>query len=258
MKKMFNILGLTISLLVLVTFKGQSTTIVIIVTSNSVVLGTDSRGTFYDYLTKKEEKKSVTKIYKSSQYHFAVAGLTYNPNTKFNAPKIIDYYLKSQNDIMVAIDSLKLNLSRLLFHELKSQKKDNPDAFLRTIKTSNIVLSFGIVGIKDSRPFAHLIGFQIQDTSTLNIKVLEDSCPGNCPKGVKVFWMGQADAIAKYMKKPDGISMSPVLLVEKLINLEIQNKSQFVGPPIDILEIKNGLEIWHRKKNDCPIVLDQN
>lgn len=256
MKNIFLFFVSTIWLVVFANIKVNATTIVIIVTPQSVILGADSRGSFYDYVTLKEEKKSVTKIYKTDEYYFAIAGLTNNPNTSFDVSKIINQYLKSQKDILVAIDSIKSNLSRLLKLELQNQKKKNDDIFLRTIETSNIVLSFGIIGVHNSKPFAHLIGFQIQDTSTLNIKVLEDSCPGNCPNGIKVFWMGQADAISKYMQQPDSHNLSPLILVDKLINLEIQDKPQYVGEPVDIVEITIEKTIWHRKKDGCPIVLN--
>lgn len=255
MKKIFYFFVSTISLILFAKFKVNATTIVIIVTPQSVILGADSRGSFYDYVTLKEEKKSVTKIYKADQYYFAIAGLTNNPNTTFDVSQIINRHLKTQNDILIAIDSIKSNLRRLLKLELQSQKKQNNEMFLRTIESSNIVLSLGIIGITNSKPFAHLIGFQIQDTSTLNIKVLDDSCPGNCPNGVKVFWMGQADAISKYMQQPDSFHISTVILVDKLINLEIHDKPQYVGGPVDIVEITIEKIIWHRRKDDCPIVL---
>jgi len=46
-----------------------------------------------------------------------------------------------------------------------------------------------------------------------------------------------------------------VVIVDKLISLEIQNKPEYVGGPIDIIEVTADKKIWHRKKAGCPIVL---
>jgi len=118
------------------------------------------------------------------------------------------------------------------------------------------VLSFGVIGISNSKPFAHLVGFQIQDTTTLAINILEDFCPGNCPNGVRIFWKGRAGAISKYMKQPESKNYSSSILIERLIDLEIQDEPEYVGGPVDIIEISNNKKIWHRKKLGCPIILE--
>src|SRR5258708_25380160 len=111
MKIIVYFFALTLYFLLAATYDANATTIVIIVTPKSVILGADSRGSFFDYVSRKETKRDVVKIYKSGKYYFAIAGLTNDPETSFDASQIINSYLKSTADISTVIDSIKIKLS---------------------------------------------------------------------------------------------------------------------------------------------------
>jgi hypothetical protein len=242
-------------ILLLITTGSTATAIVIIVTPKSVILGADSRRSSFNNFTFQEIVTTTTKIYKSGEYHFAISGLTSNETTFFDASLFINYYLKEYSDVTVAIDSIKIKLAESLRAELKSQKRKYHKAFLNTIKYSNNIMGFGIIGVRNSKPFAHLIEFNLRDTTSLNIKITENSCPGNCKDGVLIIAMGANKAIANYMQQDEWMKNSPIELAEKLISLEIEKEPEYVGGPIDIVEVTADKTIWHKKKEDCPIVM---
>ena len=231
-----------------------ATSIVIIVTPKSVVLAADSKASFFDYETKKEEKKSVPKIYQSQEYFFAISGLTKNPKNGFDPAALINSILSQEANFALAIQIIKNKLQEALKRELLAQKANTLDALKRTIQESDIVISIGIVGLNFGKPFAHLLGFKVINLDSMELQILEDSCPGNCPNGVKVFWMGKADAISKYMSNGP-VNEQPHLLAEKLIELECEASANYVGEPIDVIEISAENKKWHRQKIGCPIIL---
>jgi len=129
MSSLIRPISLVLCFVLLVIKITRATTIVIIVTPQSVTLGADSRGSFYDYVSLKEVKKNVTKIYKTGEYYFAIAGLANDPNTSVNPSQIISKHLKSQKSLILAIDSIKSELSQILKSELVYQKKIKKKSF---------------------------------------------------------------------------------------------------------------------------------
>jgi hypothetical protein len=43
----------------------------------------------------------------------------------------------------------------------------------------------------------------------------------------------------------------PVELVKELVELEIADKPDVVGPPIDVLQISKTDAVWKQRKQDC-------
>jgi hypothetical protein len=250
--KLYKSLLIIISLLAF--NSGLATTIVVIVAPDAIVIGADSKGSFIDQFSMKESKRQVCKIYQCGNYYYVVAGFTNNPVTKLDIGDIIGTYLKNENPISNQnLVNLKNEIKTSLINEINYQKSTDSSLILRTLGSDNGLVSFGILGIKESKPFGHFFSFTY---SPEDILIKEDFCPGNCPNDTKVFWLGESKAIEKYTSNQENTNktFNRIELVKHLIKLEIQDKPETVGEPIDILVISKENTYWVQKKECCPII----
>jgi hypothetical protein len=67
--------------------------------------------------------------------------------------------------------------------------------------------------------------------------------------------IGKTNAISKFSRKKGSMDflarVEPVIGVERLIQMEIDEEGDDVGPPIDILRLTPRRAEWIRRKTDC-------
>lgn len=231
-----------------------ATTIVIYITPDFVIMAADSQGVYTDAKTYRQSIQTVSKIYKSGNVYFSLAGLISNETRSFNVAAIVNSKLVHASNLVSAINEIKVAVKADLFNYLTSQKRNNPLLYKANIEGEKYITSIGIVAIRNNRPYTHLIGFSAVDKGALQISTEEEVYGPNADKDA-VYYLGTSDAINKYMNSIQRINSEPLQFVEKLMNLQIAKTPQLVATPIDILKITPKQTTWIKRKKGTPLVL---
>jgi hypothetical protein len=100
----------------------------------------------------------------------------------------------------------------------------------------------------------------VSDSGKVSLHVNKrHNCPGDdCPLGEIAIYLGAHDAIDRFRgENPDSYAVGLVKAVRQLVQLEIDDRPDSVGPPIDVLRItKDGPE-WIEHKKECPNIQKQ-
>ena len=73
-----------------------------------------------------------------------------------------------------------------------------------------------------------------------------------------VIALGEKKKLMEYVKKEGQEPLNPFNIekhIKHLIQIEIKNSPESVGPPIDILELKSDGYRWIERKNTTPVKL---
>jgi hypothetical protein len=242
--------GAIFCLLVVEPQLGVATTIVVIRTPSGVVFAADSKPTYRG----RQGAETVCKIYKSGRLYFAIAGIEHDTSREFFPAELIANVFSSPGSFNKHLLTSTQMIKEALKKELQRLHREDPDTYRYTIKDGGDVLSIAFAGIENGVPILAVRGFQeIVKNEEIEIKIQEDSCPGKC-NGVKIFYLGKHDAIERFIKANTGWSGKPEVLAEKLVNLEIEEYPNNVGPPIDVMAISPHEARWIHKKDTCPLV----
>jgi hypothetical protein len=231
-----------------------ATTIVIYITPDFVIMAADSKGVFTNAKTNKQSVESVSKIYKSGNRYFSVAGLALNTTRSLNIAAIANERLSHTSNLETAIDQLKLDIKEALLTYLSNQKKNNPTLYRNNL-SEKYVTSIGLVTIQNNRPYTHLIGFAASDKGQLKISVEEEVYKGANSKDA-VYYLGTSGEINRYMNSIQTNKYEPVEFVERLMNLQIDKTPQLVAGPVDILKLTNRRATWVKRKKGTPVDLN--
>ena len=102
-----------------------ATTIVIYITPTFVIMAVDSKAVYTNAITNKKTTAVVSKIYKTGNVYFSIAGLASNRVRSFDVSKIANADLKSSTNITTAINKIKSDVKQALLTYLSNQKKTN-------------------------------------------------------------------------------------------------------------------------------------
>jgi hypothetical protein len=130
-----------------------------------------------------------------------------------------------------------------------------PYLFQRSIEgPGGFVLSVVFIGLDSGQPVAAGFGFHVTTTSSeaFSIEPQRFTCPGDCPRGVYTFFLGQRDAIDRYTaEQGKNLALSPEDAAKFLVELEIRAGSPGVGAPVDVLRIDKSGPSWMARKSNC-------
>jgi hypothetical protein len=90
---------------------------------------------------------------------------------------------------------------------------------------------------------------------TSQMEITRYTCPGDCPVGLDIRWVGQASIIAARLTEGNVPRMEPADLARFLVQLEIDAGSPGVGEPVDVLRLLPSGPVWVQQKSGCPIVI---
>lgn len=219
-----------------------ATSIVILVTPEYIIMGTDSRRTILDDKANVAEKLSVCKIRKAGKYCFAMAGMVAS-RTSFSADRIINKELKKARNYQHAIANIKKSLKSALRQEFLYQKHFQPKIYAHSLASREHILEVVILSMKNNKPQLHIIGFELTNEREIEVKDYTESCPGDCPvRQSQFYFLGDYSGIEKYFETSPKVS-DPVSFVEELITIQSQATPGSVGTPVNIVKLSNnGLE----------------
>lgn len=247
------ILLVALGTFVLDTEEAIGTIIIAIRTPAEIVVAADSMGTFFR--KGPELTKPVCKIFTVADAAFAVSGLTKNTARGFDAETLVARVLARRHSISEAADQVEADLRTRITHELEQQKQNEPDVFAKSMGGEDgYVTSVLIAALEGDILVAVGIGFKAATGTSRGITVSSSrlACPGDCPAGVFMFYLGDRRPIDRYFREHGSdFAMSPAAAAPFFVQLVIEAGSPGVGPPIDVLVISKQGVSWPALKKSC-------
>jgi hypothetical protein len=214
------------------------TSIVAIRTPQKIFIGADSKG------TKGGNKNKIVNVCKIRQFggsFCAFSGLSEVPETHFRVWDITKNAFRHGNTLLDKINAFETLITTPLSKALHYVRQVNPTDFKRSFDTADkVVLQMIFATVEDGIPKIFVRDFQISTTDPITFNIHKKSCPGTCPTGRSVYFLGQKEAMMKYYDEHSEILRSGLdVAIDILIRVAITNSGDEVGLPIDILRVKN-------------------
>jgi hypothetical protein len=231
----------------------RATTIVVARSANEIVIGADSKVTD---LYGNDLNRRACKIRQVGNLFIAFEGLEVDRKTGFNVPEISTraLNLRPSGPMTEKISILTGFLVSELMVELSHLKTHEPDTYFKKIEGGQLFLRLIIAGFEKEKPLIFVRSFRALqfNPGQIGVSVIPDDCLDNCKGAVVTRFLGESEAIeglpeetADFWKA--GLSDG----VRRLIETEIAARSEYVGPPIDIVRIsKSGVQ-WIERKPEC-------
>jgi len=229
----------------------RGTTIVVARTMDEIVIGADSKVTD-TYGT--DLNRRACKIRQFGKLFIAFEGLELDRQTGFNVPEIASMalHLKPSASATEKVSILTGFLVSRLFNELRLLKKNAPETYYKKIQGGQIFLRIVVAGFERGRPLVFIRNFRAAELSpqTIGVSVLPDDCLDGCQGEVVTRFLGETDAIDGLPEETPGFWQQGLVNgVRRLIETEIAARSEYVGPPIDILRIDRNDAQWISEKS---------
>jgi hypothetical protein len=223
-----------------------------------VIIGADSKG------VRGGNKSDIVSVCKVQQiagvgFFYAVAGPSVNPPTHYDIDEIIRTAFHNEETLTEKVNRFERLIETPLSMTLEYIRRDNPAFYRQTFEGGDrVALEIVFAGVENGTPTLILRAFTIAHSDPISVRPYRRSCPGDCPTGIHVFYLGQKQAMFKFAASHprlwDGKAES---VIEKLIQVAIADKPDEVGPPIDILGITKDGAQWVQRKKECPDIQPQ-
>ena len=232
---------------------GQATTIVVARTANEIVIGADSKvtDTFGNDLNKR-----ACKIWQVGDLFIAIEGLEIDRQTGFSVAVILNKALALRASAPAAekVSILMGFLVSELLSELSHLKTHEPQTYFKKIEGGQLFLRIIVAGFEKGRPLIFVRSFRAlqYNPGQIGVAVIPDDCLADCKGTVATRFLGESDAIEGVPEETPnfwkaGLSDG----VRRLIEIEIAARSEYVGPPIDIVRISPNGAQWIARKSEC-------
>ncbi len=239
-----------ISFLFLTVSPCSGTTIVAMRTPDFFVIAADSLSTFKGG-KKPQSSGLMCKILQKGSVVFATAGLVKDPQRGFDSNAIVSKSLQASSPLSTNIKMVEASLSQSFQRELERLRYEEPSLFKKSRSVTVLLARY-----EKNQPIASGIQFLGEPGAkgTVLVKTKTLSCPGDCPRGQYIFYLGETSIVKKFMHESGhNLQMSPEEAVRFMVQLEIDAGTPGVGPPIDVLRLdKNGIKWLSRKKKCYP------
>src|SRR5215813_8289305 len=242
-----------LGLLLLQAVSVRGTTIVVARTASEIVIGADSKvtDTYGNDL-----KKQACKIRRIGSLFVAIEGLELDRQTGFNAPDIASKALTLTPSATTSgkISVLMGFLVSELLTELSHLKAHEPQTYFKKIEGGQLFLRIIVAGFEKGRPLIFVRSFRAwqYNPGQIGVAIIPDDCFEDCKDTVATRMLGETDAIEGLPEEtPDFWKAGLSDGVRRLVETEIAARSEYVGPPIDLVRITaNGAE-WIQRKKEC-------
>jgi len=232
--------------------EGSATTIVVARSANEIVIGADSKVTdTYG----NEVASQVCKIQQFGNLFVAFEGLLRDKATGFSVPDIVRraFEVKPEASAVDRVNILTGYLTSELFIELPRVRNNSADEF-HTKLEGQTFLRVLIAGFERGRPVVFVRQFRTTFFARgIGVTVIPDDCLADCSGEVVTRFLGETDAIDGLPEETAGFWKDGLADgVRRLIETEVEARSEYVGPPIDLLRITSRGANWIQKKAACP------
>jgi hypothetical protein len=231
----------------------RATTIVVARSATEIVVGADSKVT--DSYGNQLEKRAC-KILQFGKVVVAMEGLGTDRVTGFSVQKIVAEAFRARPKASISESTnfvTGLLVSSLLL-ELPALQKEDPNSYSRKIGAGQSFLRIVLTGFEKHRPLVFVRSFRAAPISPriTGVTVMADDCLLDCRGDVITRFLGETEAIEGLPEETaDFWSVGLVSSVRKLVEAEVAARSEYVGPPIDIVRLTaRGIE-WIQRKPEC-------
>jgi Proteasome subunit len=226
-------------------------TVVAIRTPSEIYVGADSKLVAYGDI---KIEQSMCKIRQVDSLFFAHTGLIGDAAGRFNVAETVIKAHRYGHSISATVQAFEKMVVGPLIKTLQQFKRDQPDYYTKYLQAHS---HFSIIffGLENETPVVYSRYFNAKDSTDGSIKVdiQRKDCPGNCPTGMTYIFLGEQEAISKFLDgNPHYSSVGWVPTIRKLIEIEIADKPDFVGYPIDIIRVDKKAAEWIQRKKKCP------
>ncbi len=234
----------------------MATTVVVIRTPAEVIIAADSAETI-QLNGRPAQTLTVCKIYQlESKLFFAVSGLVHDALTAFNIPEIVAAASHKGGSLAEKLARAERDVQTALLHELPQVKERDPTGYakLTDAKGAVTIMFAGIeAGVPTATSFS--LGLANSPKGSIETTTIRDSCPGNCPSGVRAFWFGEGAEIERLRAHGGLPPFSMPELAQFLVQSEIDARAPGVGGPVDVLRILPSGPVWLQRKQSCPVAI---
>lgn len=233
-----------------------ATTIVAVKTPREIVIGADSKVTdTFGGATANQ----ACKIVQAGNLFFAYEGMTRNRRTGFDIVKLAAQALalRPAASLSEKVSILTGFVTSRLFTELPNIKQNDPATYREKMEGGQTFLTILVAGFEGGQPLLFVRGFRAVPLGrqTIGVSVVPDDCLSDCRQEIVVKSFGETAAIEGLPEETHGFWTSGVVEgVRRLIETEIAARSEYVGPPVDILRIDKSGAQWIQKKPGCPAI----
>ena len=231
----------------------HATTIVVARTTSEIVIGADSKvtDTFGNDLNRR-----ACKIRQVGNLFVALEGLEIDRQTGFSVPVILNkaLTLTASAPADEKVSMLMGFLVSGLLNELSHLKTHEPETYFRKIEGGQLFLRIIVAGFENGRPLVFVRSFRAlqYNPGQIGVAVIPDDCLENCQGTVVTRYLGESDAIEGLPEETPNFWKAGLRAgVRTLIETEIAARSEYVGPPIDIVRINQNGAQWIQKKPEC-------
>ena len=235
-----------LGLLFLLFFLSQpmlATSIVVLITSEYIIIGADSKRMILDAEGNQTRIETACKIQMIGSYCYAAAGLTSAQATKFSVNELVQKELRKNVAPAKAIKNIQRQVKRALKKELVYQKKQQPKQFAKLMEAKQHLLEIVVLQVTNHVPQAYLIGFAATDGAVLEVTTYTTACTTGCASVTpQLLLVGEYTAMENYLQAP-APTTDPVAFINQLLLTQARLTPGTVGSPFSMLKLKaSGIE----------------
>ncbi len=239
--------GCGVALAALLTASVDATTLVIIRTSNEIVIAADSLMTLYGH-----RPQLTCKIRRQGNVVFATAGLVSTSGGASEFHTVITNILRRRLPWPEQARQVEEWLKEPLLRTLRRMERGLPDEFHAQLR-QGFTLHVSLAGIHDGGPVLEIREYFVERAhdGTLRLRVERLSCPIACPQPTEVFGIGEADEMMSRVAHLRQLPPNLAGLAHELVTAEIAKHPEHVGPPVDVIRgARAGID-WVQHKPAC-------
>ncbi len=223
--------------------------------STEIIIAADSKQTyrFFENGIERTGTKTICKIIQIGDVFIVSAGLVQDNKVGYNSITLAMEACHNTHTLSEKVGAFEEFMKAKLPIALNRVRKENLDLFKHRFETGDrVAAEFFFAAVEKGQLKLISVDFMVApiNNDTINIISERHECPG-C--GSDTIYIGEKAAIRRFLdEKKTFASSSTVNVLRNLIELEIADKSETVGPPIDVLRIDKGGAKWIQKKSSCP------
>lgn len=225
-----------------------ATSIVVLITSNYIIIGADSKRMIINAENNFTVNETVCKIRTVNDYCFASAGFVASSASGYSSDKVIKQVLSKTTSIKNAVRQIQKELTAVLQAELNCQKKHQPKQYLKSMESKDHLLEIVLLRVVNQKPQAFILGFEVENAERGTVQSYVKDCGTDCvATGPKLVFLGEYSGMEKYLADPHQ-NEDPAILVNQLILSQSKITPRSVGAPISLAKINAaGLE-WIKQQ----------
>lgn len=209
-----------------------ATSIVIVVTPQYILIGTDSKRLLLNAAAQVTSEQSVCKIRSAGKYCYAFAGLTTASATSFSADSIVAFHLAKALHYAAALEAIQRDVTAALYKELTYQEQHHPEVFDEQLKNDSPLLELVVLSLQNGKPQVQIVGFELEKSTHWRIKSYASE-RGEAALQQRVYFMGAYNKMEQYLGEQKNVA-SPEALIEQLIQAQAKATPTSVGAPVHL------------------------